>query len=215
MLSADGLIAFVAAAVVMVAIPGPNVLFTIGRSIAFGRWGGFLSILGTAIGSVLLVVGVAFGVGTLIAQSIVLFTIIKVLGALYLAYLGVQAIRHRRQVAEALTRPERRSTSVRRLGEGFVVGVTNPKSIAFFVAVLPQFVDLQAGAVPLQLFLLGVIVVGIGVVCDTVWVLVASAARTWFARSPGRIEAMSATGGGLMIGLAAFLLVWRDKPAVA
>lgn len=215
MVSADSLTAFLVAAVVMVAIPGPNVLFTIGRSIALGRWGGFLSILGIGIGSVLLVVGVAFGVGALIAQSVVLFTIIKVLGALYLAYLGVQAIRHRRHTAEAVTRPARRSTSLRQLGEGFVVGVTNPKSIAFFVAVLPQFVDLRAGLVPLQLFVLGVIVVGIGVVCDTVWVLAASAARTWFARSPRRIEAMSATGGGLMIGLAAFLLVWRDKPATA
>lgn len=215
MFSVDSLAAFFVAAVIMIAIPGPNVLFTIGRSIALGRWGGFLSILGTAVGSVVIVVAVAFGVGTLIAQSVVLFTIVKVLGALYLAYLGVQAIRHRRLAAEAMTRPARRSTSLRQLVEGFVVGVTNPKTIAFFVAVLPQFVDLHAGAVPLQLVVLGVIVVGIGIVCDTVWVLVASAARAWFARSPRRIEAMSATGGGLMVGLAAFLLMWTEKPATA
>jgi threonine/homoserine/homoserine lactone efflux protein len=99
--------------------------------------------------------------------------------------------------------------------EGFVVGVTNPKSIAFFLAILPQFVDLQAGSVPLQLFVLGAIVVTIGVSCDALWVLLASAARDWFGRSPRRIEAMSATGGGLMIALGGFLLVWSEKPASA
>ena len=88
-------------------------------------------------------------------------------------------------------------------------------AIAFFMAVLPQFVDLRAGSVPLQMFVLGVIVVVIGVICDSVWVLASSAARAWFARSPRRLEAMSATGGGLMIGLAGFLLIWSEKPATA
>lgn len=215
MVNAESFAAFVVAAVIMVAIPGPNVLFTVGRSIALGRWGGFLSILGTAIGSVLLVIGVALGVGVLIAHSGVLFTIVKVVGAAYLAYLGIQAIRHRRDAAAAATQSPTRRSHLRQLAEGFIVGITNPKSIAFFVAVLPQFVDLHAGAVPLQMFILGVTVVMIGIVCDTVWVLASSAARAWFARSPRRIEAMSATGGGLMIGLAAFFLVWSEKPASA
>ena len=67
----------------------------------------------------------------------------------------------------------------------------------------------------MQLFVLGAIVVTIGVACDAVWVLLASAARDWFGRSPRRIEAMGATGGGLMIGLGAFLLIWSDKPSSA
>ena len=104
---------------------------------------------------------------------------------------------------------------MRLLAEGFVVGVTNPKSIAFFLAILPQFVDLHAGSVPLQLFVLGGIVVAIGVTCDAVWVLLASAARDWFGRSPPRLEAMGGIGGGLMIALGAFLLVWNEKPAAA
>ncbi|GAA1235960.1 threonine/homoserine/homoserine lactone efflux protein [Microbacterium phyllosphaerae] len=215
MFSVETLTTFVVAAFIMVVIPGPTVLFTIGRAMSLGRLGGFLSIVGTAIGSIVLVVAVALGVGTVVAQSVVLFTIVKVLGAGYLIYLGIQAIRHRRDAAEAMTGPVPRRSGPRLLVEGFVVGVTNPKSIAFFLAILPQFVDLHAGSVPMQLFVLGAIVVMIGVACDALWVLLASAAREWFGRSPRRIEAMSATGGGLMIGLGVFLLVWSEKPASA
>jgi threonine/homoserine/homoserine lactone efflux protein len=215
MFSVETLATFVVAAFVMVVIPGPTVLFTIGRAMALGRLRGFLSILGTALGSIVLVVGVALGVGTVVAQSIVLFTIVKVLGAGYLIYLGVQAIRHRKDAAESMSGPVPRRSGGRLLAEGFVVGVTNPKSIAFFLAILPQFVDLHGGSVPAQLFVLGAIVVAIGVACDAVWVLLASGARDWFGRSPRRIEAMSATGGGLMIALGAFLLVWSEKPSTA
>lgn len=213
MFSADTLTTFVIAAFIMVVIPGPTVLFTIGRAMALGRVGGFLSILGTAIGSILLVLAVALGVGTVIAQSVVLFTIVKVLGAGYLIFLGIQAIRHRKDAARAIVTERERRSRWRLLVEGFVVGITNPKSIAFFLAILPQFVDLHAGSVPVQLFVLGTIVVTIGVACDAVWVLLASAAREWFGRSPRRIEAMGATGGALMIALGAFLLVWSEKPA--
>lgn len=215
MIAQNTLLAFIVAAFVMVVIPGPTVLFTIGRAMALGRMGGFLSVLGTAVGSIVLVIGVALGVGTVIAQSVVLFTIVKVLGAGYLIFLGIQAIRHRKDAARAMVAPQTRRSGWRLLTEGFIVGVTNPKSIAFFLAILPQFVDLHAGSVPTQLLVLGVIVVVIGVSCDAVWVLLASAARDWFGRSPRRIEAIGATGGALMIGLGAFLLVWSEKPATA
>jgi len=215
MIAQETLLTFVVAAFVMVAIPGPTVLFTIGRAMALGRVGGFLSILGTAIGSIVLVLAVALGVGTVIAQSIALFMIVKVLGAGYLIFLGIQAIRHRKAAARTMATTPAKRSGWRLLTEGFVVGITNPKSIAFFLAILPQFVDLESGSVPAQLFLLGAIVVTIGVTCDAVWVLLASAARDWFGRSPRRIEAMGATGGGLMIALGAFLLVWGEKPATA
>lgn len=215
MFSDETLLAFVVAAFIMVAIPGPTVLFTIGRAMALGRTGGFLSILGTAFGSVVLVIAVAFGVGTVIAQSAVLFTIVKVLGAGYLVFLGIHAIRHRKDAATAIGGTTRARSPLRLLGEGFVVGATNPKSIAFFLAILPQFVDLHAGSVAAQLVVLGLVVVAIGVACDAVWVLLASAARDWFARSPRRLEAMGATGGALMIALGGFLFVWSERPVSA
>jgi threonine/homoserine/homoserine lactone efflux protein len=207
----ENLLAFTVAALVLIIIPGPSVLFTIGRALALGRMGGLLSVLGNALGLLPVVGLVALGVGGIVARSVVLFTIVKVLGALYLMYLGVQAIRHRRRSAEAAISGAAPRSAWRQLGEGFVVGVTNPKTIAFFVAVLPQFVDLDAGAVPLQMMQLGLIFFLIALISDAVWALAAAGARTWFGRSPKRIEALTATGGGLMIGLGGILLLTGSK----
>ena len=206
MVPLENLLAFTLAALVLIVIPGPSVLFTIGRALALGRIGGLLSVLGNALGLLPVIVAVALGVGGIVAQSVILFTIVKVAGALYLMYLGVQAIRHRHRTAEAATNGAPPRSYWRQLGEGFVVGVTNPKTIAFFVAVLPQFVDLASGSVPLQMIELGLVFFVIALISDGVWALVAAGAREWFGRSPKRISTLSATGGGLMIGLGGILL---------
>jgi threonine/homoserine/homoserine lactone efflux protein len=207
----SNLLAFAAAALVLIVIPGPSVLFTIGRALALGRIGGLLSVLGNALGQLPIIAAVALGVGGIVAQSVVLFTAVKVVGALYLMYLGVQAIRHRHDTARAVADGVASRSLLRQLGEGFVVGVTNPKTIAFFVAVLPQFVDLHAGAVPLQMIELGLVFFVIAVLSDSIWALIAAAARDWFARSPRRIATLSATGGGMMIGLGGILLLTGSK----
>jgi len=209
--SAPNLLAFTLAALVLIVIPGPSVLFTIGRALALGRIGGLLSVLGNALGLLPIIGLVALGVGGIVAQSVVLFTILKIGGALYLMYLGVQAIRHRNETAAAATAAALPRSAWRQLGEGFVVGVTNPKTIAFFVAVLPQFVDLADGSVPLQMIELGLVFFAIALVSDGAWALVAAAARSWFGRSPKRIARLSATGGGLMIGLGGILLLTGNK----
>src|SRR5690606_14346281 len=142
----------------------------------------------------------------LVTQSVVVFTVVKVAGAAYLVYLGIQAIRHRRAgvVTDAPAVPR---SAARLIGEGFLVGVTNPKTIAFFVAVLPQFVAHGAGAIPLQLAELGLVFFAMALAMDGTWALVAGTARTWFARSPQRVERLGATGGVMMIGLGGVLLV--------
>ncbi|MDN3497124.1 LysE family translocator [Planococcus sp. APC 4015] len=212
MVPPENLLAFTLAAFVLIAIPGPAVLFSVGRTLALGRAGGMLSVAGVALALLPIVALVALGVGGIIARSVPLFTALKVVGALYLVYLGIQAIRHRKQAAASAIDPAALPRSHgRQLWQGFIVGITNPKTIAFFVAVLPQFVDLEAGAVPLQMMTLGAVFAVIAVVCDTVWVLAAAAARTWFARSPKRIETLTATGGGMMMGLGGFLLVSGGK----
>jgi threonine/homoserine/homoserine lactone efflux protein len=99
----------------------------------------------------------------------------------------------------------------RMLGEGFVVGITNPKTIAFFVAVLPQFVAPEAGWVPGQMLLLGGIFLVLALLSDGAWALAAGSARDWFARSPKRIERLGATGGVMMIGLGGVLAVTGAK----
>ena len=203
------LLAFALASLVLIAIPGPSVLFVIGRSLALGRKGGLLSVLGNALGMVPQIIAVAMGVGIVLAQSVVLFTIIKFAGAAYLVYLGIQAIRHRGGRTAAGPVPP--SSTWRMLWEGFLVGATNPKSIVFFVAVLPQFVDYATGSIPLQLASLGAVFLVIALVSDSIWALAAGTARHWFARSPKRVSTLSATGGVMMIGLGGTLALTGSK----
>jgi threonine/homoserine/homoserine lactone efflux protein len=213
MVPASNLLTFAIAALLLIAVPGPSVLFVIGRALALGRRGGLLSVLGNALGELLQIAAVALGVGVVLAQSIVLFSVVKFAGAAYLIYLGVQAIRHRGRGPVAAD-PTRSASTVRMLREGFIVGATNPKSIVFFVAVLPQFVDYQAGAIPLQLGTLGALFLGIALLSDSAWALAAGTARHWFASSPRRIAALSTTGGVMMIGLGGTLALVGTAPEV-
>jgi threonine/homoserine/homoserine lactone efflux protein len=203
------LLAFVAMTLVFVVIPGPSVLFVIGRALSLGRAGALLSVLGNACGSLVQIAAIALGLGAIIERSIVLFTGIKIVGALFLVYLGVQAIRHRKQPINRDAVPA--VGRWRSLGEGAVVGVSNPKSIVFFLAVLPQFVTVSTGSVELQLITLGAVFAVMAVVTDSVWAIGASAARTWFARSPKRIEVLGASGGVAMIGLGGAMALTGTK----
>jgi len=147
MVPVSHLLTFVVAAALLIALPGPSVLFVIGRTLAFGRRAGLLSVVGNELGMLVQTGLVALGVGAIVAQSIVVLTVIKFAGAAYLVFLGIQAIRHRReQSAPELEAPPR--SALRLLGEGFVVGITNPKSIIFFVAILPQFIVPSTGSIP-------------------------------------------------------------------
>jgi threonine/homoserine/homoserine lactone efflux protein len=212
MLPLPNLLAFLAAAIVLVIMPGPTVLFVVGRSLALGRRGGLLSVLGNALGLLPIIVAVSFGVGAVVMQSEVVFTILKFAGAAYLVYLGVQAIRHRKQrAATAQEVPAKPKSTWRLIGEGFLVGVSNPKTIAFFVAVLPQFVAPDAGWVPGQMLLLGVIFVALALISDGTWALAAGSARDWFARSPRRVERLGLAGGVMMIGLGGVLAATGSK----
>ncbi len=211
MIPVEHLLAFIVTAVVIIVIPGPSVLFTIGRSLALGRRAGVLSVVGNALGILPAIVAVAFGLGAVVAASVIAFTIVKLVGAAYLVYLGVQAIRHRHDhVAGTVTGP---TSSGRLLWQGFIVGITNPKTLAFFVAVLPQFVDPAAGPVWAQLLLLGLTFAALALACDSVWAMAAGTARGWFARSPRRISTLSGTGGVMMIGLGGTLALTGTKAA--
>lgn len=203
--------AFALAAFALILIPGPSVLFVISRSLSLGRKGGFLSALGNALGALPAIALVSLGIGAIVAESVVAFIIIKFLGAGYLMYLGVQAIRHRNDHTDTATSQRAQPSSFRIIREGFVVGVSNPKTIVFFVAVLPQFVSYENGAIPLQMAALGMIFLGIGLASDSMWALTAGTARTWFARNPKRLSHMGAGGGVAMIGLGGALALTGNK----
>jgi threonine/homoserine/homoserine lactone efflux protein len=207
MLPIGHLVAFALFAFILIVVPGPNVMFVISRSLILGRAAGVGTAVGGQLGVYAQVVAVAFGVGAVVERSATVFGVIRLAGAAYLVYLGVQAIRHRRSLAAALGAPVEHRTIRRILRDGFLVGVTNPKSIVFFAAVLPQFVNRTAGGVPFQMLLLGVVFLLIAVVCDSSYALMAGTARAWFAKSPRRLAFIGGAGGLAMIGIGASVAV--------
>lgn len=199
----DRLVTFLVAALVLVLIPGPSVLFTIGRALSVGRRGALLSVAGNAVGSYLQVIAVAVGVGAIVARSAELYIAIKIVGAGYLIYLGVQAFRHRHELG-ASARPAASAPakpSWRLLVDGVMVGATNAKTIIFFTVALPQFAERGQGQVPLQLLVLGAFFAAIALLCDSVWALAAGTARQWLAQSPRRLAAIGGAGGLAIVGL--------------
>ncbi len=191
----------------LILVPGPSVLFTIGRALTVGRREALLTVVGNAMGCYLQVIAVAVGVGVIVERSVVVFTVIKLVGAAYLVYLGVQAIRHRRRITDALATGVPTMAAGRAVRDGLVVGFLNPKTIVFFVVALPQFTDPAAGNAPLQMLLLGTLFPLFALVLDSVWALAAATARGWLANSPRRLELIGGTGGLAMIGLGASLAV--------
>jgi threonine/homoserine/homoserine lactone efflux protein len=201
------LVAFLLASIIFIQVPGPSLLFTIGRALTVGRADALLSVLGNALGLLVQIVCVALGLGALVATSAAAFTVLKLVGAAYVVWLGLQAIRHRADARLAMASAGqglRRMTPWGSVRTGLVVGATNPKTIVFFGAFLPQFVEPSAPAGP-QLLLLGAVFAVLAIASDSVWVVAASRARDWFARRPERLDRLGAGGGVMMIGLGATL----------
>ncbi|MHB1613150.1 MAG: LysE family translocator [Actinomycetes bacterium] len=201
MVSILGLLAFAGVAVVLVAVPGPSVVFTISRALTCGRRTALLNVAGNTLGLVVQVVAVAFGLGAVIERSAQVFTGLKLAGAAYLVWLGVQAIRHRRSLTETIGASVGPLRPLPALRDGVVVGVTNPKSIAVFVVVMPRFAAPGAGHLASQLLVLGLVFALIALVLDSCWALAAGTARQWLSGSPRRLAAIGGAGGLVMIGL--------------
>jgi threonine/homoserine/homoserine lactone efflux protein len=201
-------LAFLVASILFIQVPGPSLLFTIGRALTVGRREALLSVAGNGIGLMVQVVLIAVGLAAVVTASASAYAVVKVVGASYVIWLGIQAFRHRRDARAALGAPpvvDRRG-ALRALRTGFIVGVTNPKTLVFFVAFLPQFVDAGAGHIGLQMIVLGV-AFGVMAICsDSIWALLASKARDWFARKPTRLDKLGASGGVMMVGLGATML---------
>ncbi|MDT0346385.1 LysE family translocator [Streptomyces litchfieldiae] len=201
MVSTDRLLAFAAMSFLLIVVPGPSVLFVVGRALAQGRRAALTTVVGNTLGAYTLVIAVACGVGAVVERSVLVFTALKLVGAAYLVYLGIKAVRQRGSLHASFGADAPAPGGRRTLWEGFAVGVANPKTIVFFAAVLPQFVDHSKGHVIPQMLLLGLVFNAIAVVCDSVWGLAAATARDWFARSPRRLAMVGGAGGLTMIGL--------------
>jgi threonine/homoserine/homoserine lactone efflux protein len=201
MISTGHLIGFTLASLVIIVIPGPGVLFVIGRALSHGRRTATATAAGHAVGNYLVATCVAVGLGTLLQRSAEVFTAVKLAGALYLIFLGIQAFRHRNSLASAMSAAAGASDGWRALRDGVIVGVTNPKAYILFGAILPQFVNRGEGNVPAQMLLLALISVCLGLASDSAWGLAASGVRGWFARSPRRYALVGGAGGLAMIGV--------------
>jgi len=206
MVDTSTLAPFVLASFILVVVPGPSVLFVISRGVALGRKAAVLTVVGNEMGLFIQVLLVAAGIGSLVERSVVAYEVLRLAGAAYIVYLGVQAIRHRRALSTVLDVTATRS-SRHIVREGFIVGITNPKAIVFFTAVLPQFVDPGGAAVPLQMVVLGLISVTVAFFSDSAWGVLAGTARAWVSGAPHRLERLGGAGGLMMIGLGTRLAV--------
>jgi threonine/homoserine/homoserine lactone efflux protein len=190
---------FVVAAIVLLLTPGPAVLYIVARSVEQGRLAGLVSALGVHVGTLVHVAAAALGVSALLVSSALAFDVVKYLGALYLVYLGVRKLIGRDRSAGGQALPPR---SLRRLfGQGVVVNVLNPKTALFFLAFLPQFVDVSKGAVGVQILVLGMIFVALGVLSDGLYAVAAGTAGAWLKREGRLLRAERYVSGSVFVGL--------------
>jgi threonine/homoserine/homoserine lactone efflux protein len=204
------LVAFGLASFLIIVIPGPSVLFVVGRALVHGRRTALATAVGNDVGTMVLVVAVAFGLGSLVERSVLVFTAMKLAGAAYLIFLGVRAFRQRGALVSLELGGESRG-GLRSGLDGFLVGIANPKTVVFLAAVLPQFVEPSRGHVPVQMVLLGLVFTVIALISDSAWSVAASAARGWFGRSPRRMRLIGGAGGLSMIGLGVGVAVTGNR----
>jgi threonine/homoserine/homoserine lactone efflux protein len=198
---------YLIATVLIILAPGPSVLFTIARAISWGRVAAIATVIGNAVGMFLVSLFVALGIGPILQRSDLLYNLVQWAGGGYLIYLGYAAIAASKVDAADMKKTvgDKPSflTSVR---NGFWVGVLNPKSVVFFAAILPQFIDQDRNNVTAQLLLLGAIFALIALISDGTYGLLAGTVRNWLAEEVFRLILMRRIGGLVMIGLGIFTI---------
>jgi threonine/homoserine/homoserine lactone efflux protein len=190
---------------VIILVPGPSVLFAIGRALVLGTRAALISVFGNALGVGLQILIVALGLGVLIQQSPDLFFVIKVAGALMIGYLGLKAIWQRKKLdaSNASVSPSGKKV----LSESIVVGITNAKTLVFFIAALPSFVDPLNGNPSAQMLVLGALFLIIGVTSDSVYAIAAGKARHWLGGSEKRLANFRGIGGLALTLLGLYMLL--------
>ena len=195
------LLVFAAAALALIVVPGPAVLYIVSQSIDRGRLAGFVSALGIAAGALVHVLAAAVGLSSILVSSATAFNVVKYAGAAYLIGMGIWTILRRRDEEPVSAPSERRLR--RRFGQGVVVNVLNPKTALFFFAFLPQFVDPDQGAPALQIAVLGLVFVAIAVVSDSAWALAAGTASQRLRGSRRFLSVQRYVSGSVFVGLGA------------
>jgi threonine/homoserine/homoserine lactone efflux protein len=199
---ASTLALFTVAAVTLLVIPGPAVLYIVTRSVDQGRAAGLVSVAGIHVGSLLHVAAAALGLSALLVSSAMAYNTVRWLGAAYLIWLGLRRLLAKDEALEPAADRQPRRLGLRRVfAQGVVVNILNPKTALFFLAFLPQFVDLAKGSVPLQVLVLGVVFVLLGVASDGAYALLAATGAGWLRRRPGAAKASRLVSGGVLVTL--------------
>ena len=196
--SHSSLLLFMSAALVLLAIPGPAVLYVTSRSIGLGRSAGLVSALGIGVGTLVHVAAAAVGLSALLMSSAAVFGLVKYLGAAYLIYLGLQKLRGTESLDLSGEAP--RANLSRVFGQG-VINILNPKTALFFFAFLPQFVDPSRGNVALQILFLGTLFAAMGITSDSLWALFAGTVARRLSRNTGWMRTQRYISGGMLISL--------------
>ena len=200
---------FVAASMALLLTPWSAVLYIVARSLDQGRRAGIVSTLGIGTGTLVHVASAALGLSALLVSSSAAFGVVKILGALYLIYLGLRRILVHEE--EAASRDREPTTLLRIFGQGVVVNVLNPKTALFFFAFLPQFVDPSRGSAALQIRILGTLFVLMGIASDGVYALMAGTAGGWLRRRPRIMRAQRYVSGGVLVALGVVTAVSGSK----
>jgi threonine/homoserine/homoserine lactone efflux protein len=193
---------FLPLAILIIAVPGPSVLFAVGQSLANGRRAALLSVLGNGLGVAVQGVAVSLGLGALLAAVSGSLLVLRVLGGLYIVYLGIQAWRGA-GTEQSAPAPARGTSHL--LGRGFLVGLSNPKTFIFLSAFLPQFVT-RASEATLQMLVLAAAFAALAIAGDSLWALGAAQARAWFGGDAHRLVQLRRTGAVMLVGLGIFTL---------
>lgn len=202
--SSSNLTAYLLLALVVIVVPGPGVLFTIGRALILGTKPAFLGVLGSAVGVGVQIVVISLGLGVAIQQSELLFLAIRVFGAGMITYLGIKAVLSRADF-DLNVKEESSSASVV-VRQSFVVGITNAKTFVFFIAALPSFTSPELGNPIIQMLVLGAIFSVIGIASDSVYAVAAGQARQWLASSHQRLSTFRGIGGIALTLLGLYML---------
>jgi threonine/homoserine/homoserine lactone efflux protein len=191
---------FISAALVLLLIPGPAVLYIVGRSVEQGRLAGFVSDLGIHTATLVHVGAAVLGLSAVLASSALAFSVVKYAGAAYLVWLGL------RKIFACIEAPGVNVTLpghgyARLFRDGFIVNLLNPKTALFFLAFLPQFVEVGRGHVAMQIAFLGLLFTLLGLVTDGCYALAAGTAGNWLKRSRSYLKFERYVSGVLFIGL--------------
>lgn len=210
----EGLLGLVITSTILIAIPGPTIMFLIGQTLSSGRRSAFHGVVGNAIGMYGVAIVCSLGLGALVMKSTNLLTVVRLTGALALLLIGLQYIFSKPAAAEPRGRAPPAAKGVRSITTGMIVGLTNPKSFIMFGTIVPSYLGQDASHATATLLAYALIPILLGILIDATWVMVAHSVSTRAVFDAARLRRVNLLGGVLIVGMA-LLLAWSAIPSIA